>query len=92
MQDEMVNDEGRERMAEILQEADAVFAVTVDGEDGMMTLRDAGSDAGVAEILWTAITARAEAREFLDTASEEHPEAVRMAEEIYAGSRTEDPR
>lgn len=92
MQDEMKDVEARERMAEIMQESDAVLAVAVDAEDGMATLRDASSDAELAEMLWTVLTARGEAREFLDAVSEKHPEAVQRAEEVYAGGLTEGRR
>ncbi|MGB9987336.1 hypothetical protein [Salarchaeum japonicum] len=76
----------RGELADIVEDADTLFVVaeTEDGDWG--TYRDttnSGDDA-TASCLTAAIVARDDAREFLDAVSEDEPEIVRMAEDIFA--------
>ncbi|GAA0648912.1 hypothetical protein [Salarchaeum japonicum] len=76
----------RAELADIVENADTLFVVAETENGNWGTYRDTthhGSE-GVASCLSAAITARDDAREFLDAVSEDDPELVAMAEDVFA--------
>jgi len=78
------DDAGREDMAERVRNADAVFAVTTDSDGDTFLYRGASSEAELHQVLYCALSARAEAREFLDAVAADDPELVEHAEDVWA--------
>jgi len=75
----------REEIAEQVENADTLFVV-IENEDGWGTYRDTElrGDEAVASCLTAAITARDDARDFLDDVSREKPGLVEVAEDVFA--------